>query len=634
MPRVPGLPTAWAPTGGRDLSRCPDSPSGPDDPRRETLAADWLRWRQDVLAYRRYRHDACAGLVEGKDALDEQAKELHKITKYGPKYWITIWSWFYEERTDQLFAGGGWLPAIPFPFQYDLIDWIERRLNARGRGRNGVIRKSRDVGGTDICCRVFTYHFLFDAPFSCKAISRRADLVDNEGDMDSLFERIALHFPPDPEEVDDPEEVGPSVLPAWQLPPNWNPRIHRRKNKLRRPDNRNIFRGESTSRRSARGGRSGVGFVDEAAFIDKLAFLLGALQNAASHIILCSSESIETSEDFVEYAEQMAAIDPDCVFAIDYWVHPFHDEAWLAQMREDAPSEEAFQREVMRNAYAGFGGFLYPDAPATVLPDRIAYQSGTELLVGIDPGRRDQCALHWVMVDPVGGRDVLLESFEDSAEPPEYYAAIVLGCDPDELEARYDGNQPLQAGAPPLHLKFGREARELMAWTRTLPQPRIFGDPYGANTSVRKGDSWYDAMLTFSILHNPRTDERTKRGFPLIVLTKWLPDERGHQGRRIALMNWLPRLDFNNTKQAALTLNAIRKSRFETEDRRASEQAEPMHDALSHRRTALEFVAVNLATRRRATSSERPAAYFGKGSRAQPMPRSSLPSLPALEHVA
>jgi hypothetical protein len=346
---------------------------------------------------------------------------------------------------------------------------------------------------------------------------------------------------------------------------------------------------------------------------------LAAIRPSAAHTIVISSPSVESGEDFEELCASLAEVDPDCVLELGWWLHPYHDLVWYEQKREEFKNDpEGFAREYELNAYAGYGGWYYPNAQEIdIWPERISYEPGNPLYVGIDPGDADDCAIHWIMCNGADGWDALLESYERSGPPPEHYGAIILGCDPDEIEDSFPA------------LRFTALDRELMAWTRTLPQPVLCGDPAGSQRHA--GDSWYDKLQRFALDHNPRKHAGTGRGQPLTILINTSNAGRhnstrslgGDQGRRVTTMNWLPRLRFNDTPEVRRTLYAIQRSRFEPDDRpRMAEQKRPVHDALSHRRSALEYVAVNLDVARLVRG--RTTGYdAARGTRDKPSKRSA-----------
>src|SRR5690606_33665786 len=160
--------------------------------------------------------------------------------------------WVREEHS-------GWIPAILFAFQCDLIDWLERRMASRGAGRNGAGSKSRDMGFTWIFMLWVTHGFLFKQPFIAHCLSRNEDVVDTMGDISSMIERSAAQL------VDHSANMN---LPYWMLPTGWNAAEHRKVRHITSPHNRNGIHGESTNTKAGRSQRASVIGVDEVNFIE------------------------------------------------------------------------------------------------------------------------------------------------------------------------------------------------------------------------------------------------------------------------------------------------------------------------------------------------------------------------------
>src|SRR5690606_20303297 len=129
-------------------------------------------------------------------------------------------------------------------------------------------------------------------------------------------------------------------------------------------------------------------------------------------------------------------------------------------------------------------------------------------------------------------------------------------------------------------------------------------------------------MQRFALKHNPRK-QANGTGYGLRILMGWNPQAREHPGRRASTMMWLPRLRFNPTPEVERTLFAIQRSRLESDDKpRMVEQIRPAHDALSHRRSALEFLAVNIDMAR--MQRGRVGSYeANRGTRTPPKQRSA-----------
>lgn len=143
-----------------------------------------------------------------------------------------------------------------------------------------------------------------------------------------------------------------------------------------------------------------------------------------------------------------------------------------------------------------------------------------------------------------------------------------------------------------------------MAWIRNLDRHgmrvrRVCGDPYGRQSRAGPNaqgvdDSWYGRMIRWWEINNPVKDEYDQpRVIP--ILTNWsVKDARSFQGRRQAMMHWLRSgLQFNDTPQVRQTLLALQRTRWFENEKRITEQKDTYHDIYSHRRSAMEYGAVN-----------------------------------------
>lgn len=541
----------------------------------------YLDYGVEMVRYRASRVRDTEGYTPGINAERERALEIARCM-HDPKYFISVWTHIFEYREDQLNnfpwynkSGGGWLPFIPFPFQLELIDWLTERTNATGIRGNGAISKSRDMGVTDTCCRFALWAYLFKDPSHTKFVSRMSDLVDQLGNMDSIMERITS-------QLEDNDFNMP--VPEWMRPSGWNRSDHRKLRLLTSPATRNQISGEATSERTGRGGRCWLACVDEAAFIEKLKQLLTALQSTATHVICLSSESARYGESFIAYQDMLRREAPECLLELDYWMHPFHDELWLEeQLKRYGENVNGFRAEILRDPYADIGDPMYPEAAHIEYLDEevnIRDLAGARLVIGFDPGLADNSALHYIAWRP-GLPDILLTSYEiTERRPADFIAALIAGVDPDKF--------------PEFH--FSRADEVFMEWVRKQPEPAfIFGDPYGYRENATVGDSFYEVMMRFWRQNNPRM--HPKSGLPNVYAIKvnWKKEQNEYQGRRHALMRRLRTMQFNPNDEVRRTVLALQRSRWEDDSvPRIREQQTAKHDVWSHRRTALEFAAVNL----------------------------------------
>jgi len=535
----------------------------------------------ELVRYRAQRVRDTEGLTPGLGMNRERALEIARCMD-DPKYFIAVWTNIFEYREDQLNnfpwynpKAGGWLPFIPFPFQLKLIDWLHERVNASGLAGNGAISKSRDMGVTDTCCRFALWAYLFKDPSHTKFVSRMSDLVDQLGNMDSILERVTSQL------EDNDYNV---TVPMWMRPEGWNRSDHRKLRLITSPNSRNQISGEATSERTGRGGRSWLAIVDEAAFIEKFRQLMTALQSTATHVICLSSESAKYGEGFIAYQDMLRRECPEALLELDYWMHPFHDELWVEEQKKRyGENQNGFRAEILRDPYADIGDPMYPDAAHIEFLDHeveIGELAGARLVIGIDPGLADETALHWIAWRP-GLPDVLLNSYEiTERRPADFIAAIIAGADPLKH--------------PEFHFSLADE--RILEWVRNQPQPSfIFGDPYGYRENAVVGDSFYEVMMRWWRQNNER--KHPKSGLPNVYPIKinWKKEVNEYQGRRHSLMRRLRTMQFNPNDEVRRTVLALQRSRWEDDTiPRVREAQTAKHDIWSHRRTALEFAAVNL----------------------------------------
>jgi hypothetical protein len=563
MAEIEGLPTRWIATDGRrlNLARVPPGPEGPHDPGWVAKRRDYERWYWEV---RRYRSKIARICEHDRGA---QATE-REICAAAPAYFVNVWCQFYEERQGQTPFGAGWLPAIQQEYMVDLLAWLGARLAAPGgMDAVGAISKPRDITATTTICQWLLHGFLFLPVYSAKVISRKEELVDTAGDMDSVLERIASHLFAD--------EDGWCPLPAWMRPEGIDDgfKLYRQHLKLARPGNRNRIRGESTSKRSARGGRSTVGFIDECSYIDRLELLLGAIMDSIQCLILASSESIETTEAFQEYTKKLREHNPRSVLELEYWLNLYHDDLWLAKKKAQAVSEAAFRREILRDAYAGFTDFIYQDfRQSRPAPGDFPYEAPMPLYVGIDPGFDDHTAIGWVAKDTERNRYRLVEARTWRLQEPEFYAHILAGT-------------WLLPTGEHAEFVFADADYRLMQWSWGLPRPTVCGDPSGWARKHAAADSVYDRIQRrYKLITGRALDIRKHYG---------VNEQRTFQARWNALRALLRRLDFNDTAGCRHVMDAIAAMQLEADrsDGRLREQREPRHNWATHPTSMMEFLA-------------------------------------------
>lgn len=542
MPAIPGLP--------KHINYCPDAPTSPDDEHGDELREAWRLWSQELRRYRVSRQIEC----DEDDVI--RAIELRKCAEH-PAYWLAVWGWIYEpraqrEETDER-------PFLPYGFQIDTLNFFLKTLDERGAAADGIISKSRDMGASWLMCAFALWGWIFKKPWQVRLISRNQDLVDNKS-SDSLFWKLDFLW---------------QRLPGWMMPDGFDPIGHRMKLTLINPSNGNMIVGESTTSNAVRGGRATWVGYDEAAFIPDFDLAWAATANATNHRFAVSSESLEKGPHFYKLRTGSDMQHKPSVIGLDWWMHPEHDRNWLAEMKQRfSANPEEYYAEVLRDPHTGSSTWVYPSANEKKPSNEISYSNGNPVIVGIDPGFNDETAIVWLQHNLRNGKYEILNSYVNRRMPADFYGTILTGT-PTEGDWQYT-----------------EQDYEIMAWTRSLPQPTYYGDVYGDNTSGATLDSFYSRLRRFGVHVNvdrvPGSD-----------VTPYRMSARSFKGRREALREMLPTVEFADSVGSRRVLRALQENRFRPDDRPTqSAPKTPLHDWTSHLVSALEYVAVNIKMRR------------------------------------
>lgn len=189
--------------------------------------------------------------------------------KLDPVAWINDWVWLYEPRN----PGRGlpvMLPLTLRPRQVEYVRWIQ---DLRRQRLNGLTEKSRDEGMTWVVIAYYLHAWLFENGFKGGLGSRKLDLVDKLGQIDTLFEKCRFIL---------------RNLPRWMRPKGFNERLHSKEALLLNPENENSIAGEGGDN-IGRGGRSSIYFVDEHAKVPKADSVHAALSQNTDVIIYGST---------------------------------------------------------------------------------------------------------------------------------------------------------------------------------------------------------------------------------------------------------------------------------------------------------------------------------------------------------
>lgn len=570
----------------------------PEDP------AAWLAWRKKVLAFRELCHRQA-------DEDPEKRAALIKLAGESPAFFMAVFGVIHEPRNIvdmDLDADGniiemerprGWYPWIPYPFQVRMINWIgdvKSRSNDRlGRG-DGVVEKSRDVGGTWTFCLVAAHDWLFQDDTIIGLLSRKEALVDSS-DPSSMFFKIRALLGLNrkiPEICHAPGTFfdGARVrLPDYLYPAGFEPKYHDLKLNLKHPTKTNQIVGEGTTSKSGIGSRTTWSLLDEGAKIPDLLDIWSGLGPVTDHRFVISSADRRDGDGMYILAEAGRAaqrnptLEGPSLLSLPWDVIPLRDQNWYERTRARYISEgnlEGFAREYEINWNSGFGDWVYPLAQK-IVPEDAPYSPTLGQVTGsIDPGIRDPTAV---------------EMFQHIPGTPEYnlFDALVLQTPSAEYLA------PVLMGWPPLHpIRDEYPDQGLQEFMDTMWEirqqgynVRWVGDPYGNNVGGANSDTYYTALWRRSRELNEQYPDLPPA--QVTVMTKYDEGARYHRGRKEALTRMIPRIHFNNIPRVRHIVDALRNYRYKSADDARAVQNEPntpLHDWSSHPTTAAEFFAV------------------------------------------
>jgi hypothetical protein len=249
-----------------------------------------------------------------------------------PVHFTNSWLWTYDPRRQP-----SCLPFNLFPRQAELLRWLAER---ESRQEHGLIEKSRDMDVTFLCCAYALHHWLFRSGFSAGFGSRKLELVDRLGDMDSIFEKIRYLL---------------YNLPAWMLPRRFKRDLHDNVARLINPNNEASVTGEGGDN-IGRGGRKSIYFIDEAAFIENADTIERSLSQTTNIRIDLSTPNGPGNPFYTKRSSANVA-----VFTFHWRDDPRKGDAWYAEQKKRL-DPVALAQEVDLDYSASVEGICIPAA--------------------------------------------------------------------------------------------------------------------------------------------------------------------------------------------------------------------------------------------------------------------------------
>lgn len=463
----------------------------------------------------------------------ETARERAYLkAKNDPKWFISAFVYTFDPRSDSVAVNN--LPLILYPFQEEIIDWLEQRTALPS---DGILEKPRDMGVTWTYLAWVLHGWLFKEGFHILLGSRKEEMVDNFTEK-SLFGRLEYMI---------------KRLPGWILPRGFSLRKHRRERRLINPENDNEIAGEATNLDFGRQGRYAAVFFDEAAMWRDLEISWGSASGSTNARIAVSTPNRYNPQNFFYELRK----DHTKTYTLRWSDHPNRDEAWAARMKERL-TEEEWEHEYNLSYEITTTGKVYPswnEVPKGEYP----YVKGWELYTSWDFGIRDTSIIWWQR-DSESGRVRMIDSYQNHNKPIDFYVPFIKGTIPSEWPYEYTAEEM-------------RMITEHGQWGQSIN----YGDPAGRQRSQGDGRSPIDILNEHDIYvytNSSANDINTRKQYTVMGL------------RRLEV-------NINRCQKVDAAMTNARYPEIRNEHSRTSEVKRPLADWTSHFRTTVEFFFVN-----------------------------------------
>lgn len=268
-----------------------------------------------------------------------------------PVEFINDWVDTYDPRNAGVPGQITRMPFVMFPRQEDLTRFLYACIEGEA---DGLIEKCRDAGATWLSVAVSVHLWLFHEGMSIGWGSRKEQLVDKLGDMDSIFEKIRAVI---------------RGLPPEFLPAGFSEKDHMTYMRVLNPENGASITGEAGNN-IGRGGRKRVYFKDESAHYERPDLIEAALgDNTRVQIDISSVNGTgnvfhRRREAGVEWNPGQPVVkDRANVFVFDWRHHPAKTNEWYEARRKKAEEEgllHIFAQEVDRDYSSSVEGIIIP----------------------------------------------------------------------------------------------------------------------------------------------------------------------------------------------------------------------------------------------------------------------------------
>jgi phage terminase large subunit len=268
-----------------------------------------------------------------------------------PVEFIEDWVDTYDPRNAGVPGKITRMPFVMFPRQRELTLFLYACLQGEA---DGLIEKCRDAGATWLSVAVSVHLWLFWDGISIGWGSRKEQLVDKLGDMDSIFEKIRAVI---------------RGLPPEFLPAGFSEKDHMTYMRVLNPASQASITGEAGNN-IGRGGRKRIYFKDESAHYERPDLIEAALgDNTRVQIDISSVNGTgnvfhRRRENGVEWEPGKPVVKGKAnVFVFDWRHHPEKTLEWYNERRQKAEDEgllHIFAQEVDRDYSSSVEGRIIP----------------------------------------------------------------------------------------------------------------------------------------------------------------------------------------------------------------------------------------------------------------------------------
>lgn len=258
---------------------------------------------------------------------------LRSFYRDNPAQFIIDWGMTYDPRNVRKGLPAA-LPFILFPKQEELAGWLLERWRA---GEPGLIEKSRDMGISWLVMGLSCALCLHHPQMAIGCGSRKQELVDVLGKLDSLLEKARMFM---------------GYLPP-EFRGGWDRGKHTTHMKLLFPQTGSVLGGE-VGDNIGRGGRNALYLVDEAAHLERPELIDAALSANTDCRIDLSSVNGSANPFAQKVREGNIA-----TFRFHWRDDPRKDDEWYAKQVRELDAVTVAQ-EIDINYAAGVTGLLIP----------------------------------------------------------------------------------------------------------------------------------------------------------------------------------------------------------------------------------------------------------------------------------